>query len=342
MSVRKRVKLSYLSSQKLSHGGSWLSTIVSVLILLSVGWLGFNYQYVVDQVAVWSYHSDPQLDRIINDTKLTTRGEFYLKASNAQIANADTFSKQCKKTENHSAILGCYVNNRIYVYDITDERLDGIKEVTTVHEMLHAAWDRLGSQRQQELTKLLEAEYQKLKTAELEERMAYYYRNEPTEIANELHSILPTEISELSPELESYYSGYTDDRAGIVSLYDKYSAVFDSIQDEADTLSAQASALASSIDTNTKSYNADMASLNSEIQNFNSRASSGYFSTPSHFNTARAGLVSRTDSLESRRKALQADIDKYNSMVQRLNELSTKSNELQSSIDSTLAAPPSL
>ena len=30
-----------------------------------------------------------------------------------------------------------------YIYNVNDERLNGLKEVTAAHEMLHAAYERL-------------------------------------------------------------------------------------------------------------------------------------------------------------------------------------------------------
>ncbi len=44
-----------------------------------------------------------------------------------------------------NAILGCYnpSSRDIYIYNVTNSELDGVKEVTAAHEMLHAAWERL-------------------------------------------------------------------------------------------------------------------------------------------------------------------------------------------------------
>ncbi len=45
-----------------------------------------------------------------------------------------------------------------------------------------------------------------------------YKKTEPGQIANELHSILGTEIADLSPELEQHYSKYFNNRANKIIL----------------------------------------------------------------------------------------------------------------------------
>ncbi len=77
------------------------------------------------------------------------------------------------------AILGCYVTQRIYIYDVKDAKLDGIREVTAAHEMLHAAYERMSSSEQTKVNALLEVEYEKLRNdKDLAERMAFYARTE--------------------------------------------------------------------------------------------------------------------------------------------------------------------
>src|SRR5690606_32509048 len=102
---------------------------------------------------------------------------------------------------------------------VANAQLDGIKEVTAAHELLHAAWDRLSKSEQTRLGALLEEAYTKIGTDELEERMAYYERTQPGERANELHSIIGTEMADVGEELETYYKKYFIDRQQIVAFH---------------------------------------------------------------------------------------------------------------------------
>jgi len=49
------------------------------------------------------------------------------------------FNTYCRDNE-HTIVLGCYRTARgIYIYDVADPRLNGIKEVTAAHELFHGA-----------------------------------------------------------------------------------------------------------------------------------------------------------------------------------------------------------
>src|SRR5690606_10396580 len=138
--------------------------------------------------------------------------------------------------EKASPILGCYTSaDRVFIYDITNEQLDGIEEVTAAHEMLHAVWNRMSSSERASIEKELRSAYEKLGDGTVKERMDYYVRTEPTEIANELHSILGTEVANLSDSLEAYYAQFFN-RERVLALHDNYNSLYVSLQDRADVL----------------------------------------------------------------------------------------------------------
>src|SRR5690606_38163618 len=119
-------------------------------------------------------------------------GVFYFRATHPEIASADEFNQDCPRQEANSPILGCYSTGHIYIYDITNDALDGIEEVTAAHELLHAIWDRMSANDQQRIGGLLRSTYATISNKELKERMDYYQRNEPGQFENELHSIIGT------------------------------------------------------------------------------------------------------------------------------------------------------
>lgn len=308
-----------------------------VLVLVGVIWLAWQRTYVVDQLTVWQYQPSDEIKKVVARANLAPEGEFYLYASRAEVSDAKTFNAKCKKSEEHSAILGCYTSRQIFIYDIDEPQLDGIKEVTGVHEMLHAAWDRLSASEQTKLTSLLEAELAKHSTPEIVTRMEYYARTQPGERANELHSIIGSEIPNIAQELEDHYSRYLADRGSVVALHDKYESVFSRIRSESARLEQELTALADAVERSTAQYNSSIAQLNADIQSFNARASSGGFTTQASFNQERAALVARSERLQVDRRQITQSVDRHKSLLAQLEQVNSRSAALSRSIDSTLS-----
>jgi len=147
---------------------------------------------------------------------------------------------------------------------------------------------------------LLEKQYATLEgTAAFTERMEIYARTEPGQRANELHSILGTEIGTLIPELESYYAQYFDDRAAVVELHRTSNAVFVEIEAKSAALVAELDALRESIEADSKSTNAQQGQLNSDIGAFNRRADTAGAMTQEEFDAERAALIARQDAINA-------------------------------------------
>jgi len=313
-----------------------VGAFVSILILVAAGLLYMNRQYAMDQITVWSYKPSADIQTIESRIDLTNKGKFYFYATQPVVADADQFNKDCPRQEVGNPILGCYSAQRIYVYDITNTELDGIEEVTSAHEMLHAVWERTSADDQTKIGELLKTEYQKRSAsdASLVERMQYYQRTEPGEFLNELHSILGTEDGVLSPELETYYKKFFNDRQKVVDLHIKYDGVFKSLKAQSDTLYAELTALGQSIDSRTTAYNDDVKTLSSDIDSFNTRANNGEFSSVSQFNAERATLMQRSNQLDADRASISADIATYNTKFSEYEQLSSQIEVLNKSIDS--------
>ena len=315
---------------------------MSIVLILVTTWLVLNRQYVVDQINVWNYKPSADIKNIEARSGLGGKGLFYLYASNPQVDGAADFNVNCAKQEARSAILGCYSNRNIYVYNVTNDQLDGIEEVTTAHETLHAAWDRMSKSDRASVSALLEAQYTSMNDSKLKERMDYYDRTEPGERDNELHSIIGTEVASISPELEQYYRQYFDDRSKVTALYASYDAVFTKLAEESDALYAQLGALSTEIDTLKATYQADATTLSNDIATFNLKAGGGGFTSDSEFNKQRAVLVNRSKALEAQRTLINAKVKLYNDDNAKYQALVVQSEALNKSIDSTVAPAPSL
>lgn len=325
------------------HGAHVAGIIATVFCVLAALLLLANKQYVLDQLSVWQYKPDAEISALAARSGMNDTGKFYFYASHPAIDGAQEFNQECEHKESGTAILGCYNGRNIYIYNVTDAQLDGIKEVTAAHEMLHAAYARMSDGEKKSVDKLLEAEYNKLKNdKDFSERVAFYARTEPGERDNELHSVIGTEVANVSPALEAHYKKYFSDRSKVVALHDKYASVFTALQAKSDALSRQLTQLGDAIESGSAQYNADVTQLNADIETYNVKAKGGGFSSQAEFHAEFTSLKNRTAELESRRQAINSEITQYNSLRQELASVSSRSQALNRSIDSSLAPAPSL
>lgn len=321
--------------------GPIVSLIIAGLVLACAVFVALNRQLVLDTIHFWSYHPPSSVQAISDKVSLTDAGQFTFYAARPEVDDSKKFNEVCGRTEKSTAVLGCYVNDRIYLYNILDPRLDGIKEVTAAHEMLHAVYQRLSDSERAQINKLVEAEYEKISNdPEYADRMSYYARTEPGERDNELHSIIGVEVANISSELEAHYAKYFTDRNKIVKLHNGYAEEFKKLENRTKELSAQLNVLSKKIDADSAKYNSDVKELNSDIADFNRRAKTGAFSSQAAFNSERQALQHRVAVVGDLRTAINADIDTYESLRKQINEIVTQSQELYQSIDSTLAPAP--
>ena len=285
-------------NQMRSHKSLLLAVINLCIIACVVAVAILNRQYIIDKYNAWEFKPSPEIAQIANDVGLNENGRFYYFASRPELDFAKEFNGECRSREQGNAILGCYKNQRIYIYNVNDERLNGLKEVTAAHEMLHAAYERLPESDKKAVNTLLEKEYRKNSDAEFSKRMDYYKRNQPGEEYNELHSIIGTEFADISPQLEDYYKRYFNNRSQVVALHSKYSDKFKELKRGSASLRKELENLSISINNASLKYNKDISNLNSEINTFNSRAKNGDFSSQEDFLNERRYLIKSTRKLE--------------------------------------------
>lgn len=329
-------------NRRATRGVVGVGTVVFVMVIAVAAWATLNRQYIIDQIAVWQYQPSAEIAQIANDAGMNETGKFYYYASHPKLDSTSNFNEDCRRKEQGNAILGCYKAGKIYLYDIDDERLRGVKEVTAAHEMLHAVYERLSVADKRKVNTLLTNEEKKITDDIFRERMEYYRRNQPGQHHNELHSIIGTEVDDIAPELETYYKKYFSDRKKVTALHARYSHKFDELQQGSMSLRQQLEQLSVKINTATRHYNQAIAALNSDIASFNNRAQSGAFSSQGAFASERNALVARTRQLDSRRAAIDADIREYEAKRLAHNQLVDESNSLQQALDSSLAPAPSL
>lgn len=344
--VRKREPSPSTLSTKQPSSRGWVGSFVTTVAFLAAALiLALNSQAVLDTVNYYQYQPTDQIVALATDSGMNDKGRFLFYTSRPSLESNVTFNTLCTRAdaEANTAILGCYNGQNIYIYDVTDVRLSGVRETTAAHEMLHAAYKRLSDGERKAVDQLLEAEYATLKSDQsIETRMAFYDRTEPGERVNELHSLIGTEIATISPELEKYYEQYFADRSKVVTLYQNYNSIFKQLKEREDELKAQLSELHAAIESDSASYNAEAADVQRSIGMFNNRAQRGGFASQAEFAVERQRLVARLSALETLRSSIDSNISRYNQLTDEFNSIATKTNELYKSMNSSLAPPPSI
>jgi hypothetical protein len=130
-------------SQTKSRRTSWVGWIVSALLVAGSVWLWVERQYVVDAIQYNQYTPTATVREVADQAGLTNQARFTFYATRPSVESSEAFNRDCQRKEADSPILGCYASDRIFIFNITDERLNGIKAVTAAHELLHAEYDRL-------------------------------------------------------------------------------------------------------------------------------------------------------------------------------------------------------
>ncbi|MBH0117819.1 hypothetical protein I6E52_13315 [Salinibacterium sp. NG253] len=313
-----------------------LAVALNLVVIAGGVWALTNQQRISDQFAVWDFEPSATVKAYVTTAAMSEEGQFLFYASHPKIETNPVFNTTCSNVEENFGVLGCYFpsSKSIFLYDVTDERLDGIEEVVAAHEMLHAAWDRMSSEEQDALTPLLEAAAESMKDdPEFATTLEFYAKTEPGERANELHSIIGTEFADLTPELEAHYAIYFTDRATVVALHETSNAVFTEQLEASAKLVEQLDTLRASIDDDYATYNSGYDQLNDDIDSFNSRADEGDFNTLDQFNSERNELISRQDFLNTLYDSIEADVDTYDDLVKQLEALNTTISELNQSIN---------
>lgn len=311
--------------------------IVGIMLLLSIiagSVVGIIYrQELFDYVALRNYTPSPEIVSLADQTTMRdkTRRVFYV--NHPQLSDKATFRQNCPSGE-HSIVLGCYIERRgIYLLDVTDQRLDGVIQVTAAHETLHAEYDRLSSDERARVDAMTDSFFKTLQNDRIKKTVEQYRAKDPSVVPNELHSILATEVRDLSPELEAYYSQYFTNRKQVVAFSEKYEQTFVGLNNQVDEYDAQLKELKQNIENGQKQIDA----LNTEIEQRKSRLDSlinsgqteDYNDAVPEFNAS----VREYNALINQTKSQIAD---YNDIVEKRNSIVVTEQELVEAINSNI------
>lgn len=313
-------------------------------VILSFGFGGgyfliTNSQEIRDQITAWQNPLPLAVAKLADQAGLNARGRFLLQVTRAQVDGRSAFNAHCSNVdESQSIVLGCYTG-RIYVFDVTDPSVSGIKAVIAAHEMLHAAYARLSSSEKTKIDNEINDYIPKIQNTDIKKSLAIYAKTEPGDELNELHSLLGTEEKNLPTDLEDYYKSYFSNRTMVVTAYGKYAEVFSGIQNQQAQLSQQLSSLRSKIDIAVNKYKGDSQDLSNDITNFNTCASKIDCLTSTELSAQRGVLLERQKALSTAETSINDMVNEYNQLVNQLIRLGVETKKLNSDLDSRAVMP---
>lgn len=336
--------LSCMSSGVLKIAKRVLGLLLLVAILVAGGLAFMHRQTISDHFAARSFTPSPEVAELVDSMALTEAGERVFMASKPTLDGSQHFNDQCAAVDHSEQghVLGCFSGEKIHLFEVADERLQGVVEVTAAHELLHAIYQRMGAAERDAFSKRLNVAYEELaaESPELKERMAVYDHLSQASFSNELHSVLGTEVQELPQWLENHYAVWFEDRDLLLDHFESYHAVFTELRDRAEELQEQMLALRDDVEQRNAEYEAAVAQFNADADDFQKRNEAYEFSDdPDAFQRIYDELEARRQKLQADLAALQADIAHYEEMRKELQQLSQTSTELDQLMDSELAPP---
>lgn len=328
--------------------GSVGSVIALIIVLAFIGvivYLGITFGSLTaigDAIKGSRYEPDAEMSKIIERDQFTKAGERILRATYPELESATDFNQHCYSgAEKESSVLGCYSGDRIYVYNIDNAELDGIKETVLAHELLHAVWNRMSAKERKALYEDLDSTY-KIHSHELSEHMTQYSEDE---YYDELHSVIGTQLAsaEMTESLKEHYAKYFASQSLIANFYDSYNAKFEVLELKASNLATQIEKNKAEIESLTNKYNAAYESLLADIDNFNARAvQPNGFASRAQFDAERSQLTSRQDDLNQMYDQLSNLINTTNNLVKEYNNNVVQIGDLYDSVNSRVEKPTSI
>ncbi len=312
-----------------------LALVAMIVVATPVIYIIAHQQQIVDWISLRNYVPPVAVATLANETTMNDTGRRIFYVARPQIQDKTSFYSSCNENE-QTIVLGCFVEGRgIYILSVSDERLRGVEQVTAAHEMLHAAYERLDNQTKTRIIGLLQADYAKLNDSEISKKIDQY-KKANADINNELHSIMGTEVANLSPELEAYYRQYFISRAKIAGYAQQYKSVFMSRKQKLDDYNQQLSSIEKQVVTNNEMLASQSGALDQEEARLTElRAANNidaYNAGVGPYNAKLANynaLVDKTRSL----------VAQYKDILTERNKIAEEAQELSKALDSRISTP---
>ncbi len=307
----------------------WIAIVVVIIV---AGW-------IVRQPVVWDfwlgfgYEPSEEAAEIKNDLDLTGKGSRIFAATRPEVEASESFNEHCSSYDKDVALLGCYTDGRIYVYEITLEQLEAANKVTMAHELLHAVWERMGEWEQREVEGMLDKVYV-LNREWFEEELKSY---DEVERLEEIYTRAATKLEDLPEELEEHYAEIFRNRKKIVEYYKEYEAPFVALKVEIEELEIKIETTKKEIELEKLEYEKKGEWLDGQIAKFNSCADMvGCFKSEAEFTKQRNALLMEKDGLEKMREELNVKIITNNQRVAEYREKQAALGKLGDAMNSNI------
>lgn len=313
----------------------WRSFLKFSVILLVVAGLFsviVNSQNIQDWWQLRDYNPPATVSSLATQATMTDYGRKLFYLNRPAIDDKSEFVTNCPtSTKEQSIVLGCYhsVQDGIFLLNVTDKRLDGVKQVTAAHEMLHAAYDRLGAGERKKVDDMLVAYYKNgLKDKQVKAEIELYKKTEPNDVVNEMHSVFATEVGDLPVGLEQYYGQYFTQRKRVVEYANAYRSAFTSLQDQVATYDIKLKALKSDIEAKESNLKVQLSVITVQQQQMASLRSSD----PQAYNSMVDDYNALVRSYNAGVASLQSQIKQYNQIVNARNAVAIQEEQLSAAL----------
>lgn len=310
----------------------WLPPVVLTASSALVIW---QRQAVIDWWRLQNYTPSARVVALADDTTMNPSARRVFYVNHPQLEGKQDFNNHCNQDNEETIVLGCFVSNRgIYIYDVTEPRLKGIHEVTAAHELLHAAYDRLSKKQRNDIDKKLSDFIATLDNDRIKQAVESYRTKDASSVPNELHSIIGTEVRNLTPELEDYYKRYFTNRLKIVEYSEQYEKAFNDIKNRVAALDAELAKLKLKIEANEAELNRLANEINADRRKLDAMLAAG---DQQGYNAAVPGFNAKVRRYNSLVAATRELINRYNRIIEERNALASEERELRDSLDSRLS-----
>lgn len=305
--------------------------LLSIVILALVGVAFVQRQAIIDWNRLRGYEPPAAIAQLVTETTMTDKSKHLFYVNHPALEDKDNFNIHCPNFEK-TYVLGCYLGGTkgIYLYDVQDERLHGVEEVTAAHEMLHVAYERLSGGEKRKVDDMLNRAYADITDQRLRSNIDAYQKA-GADVANELHSILATEVRALPDDLEQYYAQYFVDRDKVVDYLDAYIGELTSRRQKVADYDAQLSSLKTQIDTNKASLESQESNINALRSQLEANRAANNIEAYNGGIPAYRAAVERYNSLAGSTRALVAQ---YNGIVEARNKIAVEEQDLGNALDS--------
>ncbi len=313
---------------------SWFGLVAVLVVVFVCLGVYSQKQAIYDYVRLYNYQPSADVTALVTATSMTNKSEHIFYVNRPQLQGKDAFNASCPSGTEETNVLGCYLppGRGIFIYNVTDPQLAGVKEVTAAHEMLHGAYDRLSSKERQRIDALLQDYYTNtLKDERLLDIIESYKKTEPNDIPNEMHSIFGTEIAVLPPALEDYYKQYFNDRQVVVKLAANYQAAFTSRKAQIATYDAQLATLKDTINDAESSLEGQASALSVKRAELNSLLASN---DAAAYNAQVSSFNAQVQAYNNKLAKTKQQINKYNDIVEARNAIALETQNLAQELNS--------